>query len=319
MKNRALWGLVSVLVSSGLIAWLLVRIDFGQVAELWRQSDKRFLWLALGLTALVPCLSAMRWCGVLRAQEGVDMPYPLALRAVLMANVLNSFLPSKGGELVKAAYLRKRGGLAQGVGSVILERLIDLLNLGVLGLAGYLVSGVSWGLAGGIFLIGGVLSVLFLVLLVPVERIRFPGGIARKLHDLATFFRVWLNSPAAVLQTVVSSLGVWSLAGLTVCCMVSAFGQPLSWAMTYALFPPCIIAGLMPFTVSGVGTRDAMFVSLLMQNGADLAGATMVALGYTVFAYWFLSLLSLPIVGVQLWHWFRLAGENSRGSRDQAQ
>lgn len=306
MTKKRLAGIVSVLVSASLVVWLVSRVDGAQVVSLWRQSVKGYLWLALGLTGLAPVLGTLRWQGVLRAQ-GVRLPYATALRAVLMANVLNSFLPSKGGEVVKATYLREHGGLTLGVGSVVLERLVDLLVLGLLGLAGFAISGIGWGLLAGGLLVGAVGSAFVLALYVPLDRFPLPSAVRNKLGELARVFRLWVRCPGAVLQTVGSSLAVWSAAALTVCCLVSAFGLPLRWSVAYAVFPLCVLAGLVPVTVSGVGTRDAAFVQLMMLNGVSLEGATMVALGYTAFAYWILSLLCLPAVGWQLAAWRRRA------------
>jgi len=275
-----------------------------KVSELWQQSIKGYLWLALLLTSLVPLFGTLRWKGVLRAQ-GSCIPYTVALRAVLIANILNSFLPSKGGEVVKAAYLREYGGVTVGIGSVVLERLVDLLVLGLLGLFGFIFSGAGWGLVAGAFLIGGVSGVFLVALYVPLGKLPLPAKVRKKLEALVKVFHFWIRNPAAVLQTVGSSLAVWSAAGLTVCCLVSAFDLNLNWSAAYALFPLCVLAGLVPATVSGVGTRDAAFVELMMLYGVGREGATMVALGYTAFAYWILSLLCLPAVAWQIAAWYR--------------
>ncbi len=304
MTKKRLLGLLSILVSAGLVIWLVSRVDGAQVVLLWRQSTKGYLLVAFALTCLAPIFGTLRWKGVLRAQ-GVYLPYGRALRAVLMANVLNSFLPSKGGEMVKAAYLRQHGGLTLGIGSVVLERFVDLLVLGVLGLVGFTISGVGWGLVAAGVLVGGVCGVFIVALWMPLERLPLPAKLRCKLVELAQVFYLWLRCPASVGQTVVSSLAVWSAAALTVCCLVSAFGLQLDWSAAYAIFPLCVLAGLVPATVSGVGTRDAAFVALMMHYGVGREGATMVALGYTAFAYWLLSLLCLPAVGWQLVAWRR--------------
>ena len=201
MTRKRLLGLVSILLSVGLVVWLLSRVDGSRVALLWRQSTKGYLWLALGLTCLAPFFGTLRWKGVLRAQ-GIVLPFRLALRAVLIANVLNSFLPSKGGEVVKAAYLRDHGGLVAGLGTVVLERLVDLLVLGLLGLVGFMISGVSWGLAAAGLLIGGVICVFFVALVLPLEKLPLAPKIREKLLELARVFHLWARCPSAVVQTL---------------------------------------------------------------------------------------------------------------------
>ena len=54
-----------------------------------------------------------------------------------------------------------------------------------------------------------------------------------------------------------------------------------------------------PVTVSGIGTRDAAFVALLSSQMSP-EQATLVGIGYTLFAYWFLSLVSFPVVAWQV-------------------
>ena len=84
--------------------------------------------------------------------------------------------------------------------------------------------------------------------------------------------------------------------------LVSAFGGSLAWGRVYGLFPVALLAGLVPATVSGVGTRDAAFVALLGLEGLSIEEATFIGLGYTAFSYWLLSLISLPAVGFGIFH-----------------
>ncbi len=297
-NKRTLLGLVSVLVSAGLVVWLLARIDLAQTGELLSNANWGWLLLAALLTCALPFTSVFRWLGVLRAQD-TQLPFLVALRAVMMANVLNSFLPSKSGDVAKAVYLREHGGLSKGTGTVILERLVDLGVLGALGLFGLLVNGTLWGLVAGIGLLGGVLGVFLVVTLLPVEKLPLPDKVAQILQDLRSVFTRWLKNRAAITQTLGASVLTWSLGGFTVFALSQAFGTGLGLGFAYAVFPLAILAGLVPVTVSGIGTRDAAFVALL---GSQMSPeqATLVGLGYTLFAYWFLSLVSFPVVAWQV-------------------
>ncbi len=301
--KRAALGVLSVLVSAGLIYWLLSRIDMEHTLELLAQANWGWLVLATLLTLALPFTSVFRWLGVLKAQH-IRLPFGIALRAVMMANVLNSFLPSKTGDIAKATYLRKHGGLAKGTGTVILERLVDLGVLGALGLLGLLVNGTLWGLVAGGALLGGVLVVFVVVLFFPLHKLPLPKKITRILVSLRDVFRAWVKMPAAVAQTLTGSILTWSLGGLTVFALAQAFGTGLGLGFAYAIFPLAILAGLVPVTVSGIGTRDAAFVALLGSQMSQ-AQATLVGIGYTLFAYWLLSLLSFPAVAWQVMAYLR--------------
>jgi uncharacterized membrane protein YbhN (UPF0104 family) len=294
-------GFVSVGVSGGLVVWLVGRMDLAAARETLRNARTAWLGAAFCFTALMPILATVRWLGVLRAQdEARHFPPAHALRAVMMANVLNSLLPSKAGDLIKAVYLRRHGGLTVGVGTVVLERLVDLGVLGVLGLVGALVSGVPWGLATGLVLVGGVaLALTVMGLGIFPGRRWFPKKIVSRVDSASEVFQKWARDPVAIALTVGGSFIHWNLAGWTVCSLVAAFGGGVGWAHAYSIFPLALLAGLVPATMSGVGTRDAAFVQLL-QSSLPLEQATLVGLGYTLFNYWLLSLLCLPAVGLEI-------------------
>lgn len=296
--KRLLLGSVSVLVSVGLLVWLLARVDLRRLGVLLETASWGWLVVALLLTCALPFTSVYRWLGVLRAQ-GTRLPFGFALRAVMMANVLNSFLPSKTGDVAKAVYLRDHGGVGKGVGTVVLERLVDLAVLGLLGLLGLLVSGTLWGLVAGAGLLGLVAVVFLGIVLLPLARLPLPGKLKGTALEVRGVFRAWLRHPAAITQTLTGSLLTWSLGGLTVFALASAFHTGLGLGFAYAIFPLAILAGLVPVTVSGVGTRDAAFVALLSSQ-MSAEQATLVGIGYTFFGYWLLSLLSFPAVALQI-------------------
>ena len=72
--KRAALGVLSVLVSAGLIYWLLSRIDMQQTANQLAQADWRWLLLATLLTLALPFTSVFRWLGVLKAQR-IRLPF----------------------------------------------------------------------------------------------------------------------------------------------------------------------------------------------------------------------------------------------------
>jgi len=127
-----------------------------------------------------------------------------------------------------------------------------------------------------------------------------------------TRFREIRLEEKRVIQEVVRActrLRKKSLGALIVASLIQAFGGGVSWGHAFAIYPVAVLAGLVPLTVSGIGTRDAAFVFLL--SGLLAAEeATFVGLGYTLFAYWILSLVSLPVLFAELLSYLRgRAGE----------
>jgi len=290
-----LMGILSVGISLGLLTFLIVRMRFDRAGHLL--SHVRWNWLVLvgGAAALLPLAAVYRWQGVLRAQKELHLPFGSALRAVMFANALNLFLPAKTGDLAKAVYVRNQAGLTIGMGTVILERLVDLGVLGAFGLAGSLAVGKTWGqmVSGGLFM--SVACVFLILSIFPVNRLVLPKQWGEKAREFQGVFEQWRGSPRAILATLLGSVATWCLASFIVWALTVSLGSPVRWAYILAIFPLAILAGLVPITISGMGTRDSAFVFLLSGHLSTEA-ATLVGLGYTVFAYWLVGLIGIPLV-----------------------
>ncbi len=294
-RKRLILAALSYLVSGLLIAWIISRFDFSLFKQVLDKSDPALLALAACLILLVPFFTACRWLGVVRAQSKEHIPYTLALRACMAANVMNSFLPSKAGDMAKVIYVRKRLGLVSGIGTVIVERMSDLFMMGILGLIGYFYSGKSSGLIVGVLLLAFVLGIFLTAFFIPFEKLPLPSSIQNALKSIRSVAVKWISSPANVLLTTGGALGTWILMGSTLCTLEAAIAANPQPGATLAAYPVAVLAGMLPVTVSGIGTRDAAFVALLSSHML-IEEAGFIALSYTVLAYWFIAAVSTPFV-----------------------
>jgi uncharacterized protein (TIRG00374 family) len=294
-----LMGILSVGISLGLLTFLITRMNFDRALHLLTHAKWSWLILAGGAAALLPFAGVYRWQGVLRAQKEVYLTFWAALRAVVFANFLNIFLPAKTGDLAKAVYVRKQAGLTIGMGTVILERLVDLGVLGAFGLAGSLAVGKIWGqmVSGGLLL--GVTFIFLILSILPVNRLSLPQNWGEKARELQNVFEQWRKSPKAILVTLLGSVATWCLASFIVWALAMSLGSSVRWTYILAIFPPAILAGLVPVTISGVGTRDSAFV-ILLSNSISTEAATLVGLGYTAFAYWLVGLIGVPLIAQEI-------------------
>lgn len=289
-----LFIILSFAVSVGLVTWLIARMDFTQAVHLLRQAKGRWLVVAAGLACLIPVCGACRWVGVVRSHDDLHFPVTLAWRGVLFSYTLNAFLPSKAGDFAKAFYFRRYGGMTLGVGAVILERLSDLLILGGLGMAAGLFSHHAWGTAAGTVLFFGSILAFTVILFLKEIRLPVPEAWKARSAEWSGLFRRWMNKPGSVVMTLGGSLANWGLAGLIVCTLAASLTGTSDWGYLLAVFPLAVLAGLVPVTVGGLGTRDSAFV-ILLAGHLTTEGATLVALGYTVLTYWLIGLLGVPV------------------------
>ena len=91
------------------------------------------------------------------------------------------------------------------------------------------------------------------------------------------------------------ALILWLLPIFAAKILFLALGANVPLFYIAAAFPLAIFIGLIPITIAGMGTRDSAiiyFFSFWVSSSICLG----VGLLYTLFAYWFLALLGLPIM-----------------------
>ena len=289
---KRITGVLSICLSFLLVLWLISGIDKSHALVLIKQAEIEWLLIAFILISFSPLFMTWRWLGTLCGLPGERLSFNIAFRAVLTAIALNSFLPMKGGDVAKALVSRKYYGLSAVIGSVLLERFVDLGLIGLLAAVALLKegTGLSWVLLGLVPLC--ISSTLFLLALwAPLERWSKPVTLCNSLRNFRQVCYVWIHTPKAVIITVGSSLVCWLIALCVFVCLARALDPTFPYSLIVTAFPIGIVAGLVPVTVSGLGTRDATFAVLLSSRFGQ-EKAVLLALGYTLIAYWYLSILA---------------------------
>lgn len=297
--------LVGLLVSLVLLAIIWWQVDLNAIAAATAAADP--WWLAAGLATIVPLtlVTAARFTMLTRSPIGL---WP-ATRLILGASTLNLVLPSKLGDLAKGVVLTGRHGMDMklAVALVVMERSLDMAALlfwGVLALLW-----VGWGetwlmlAAAGT----GALLLLLVVLLSPLRLaarlIAFAGRLApgRIGRWIGAFAGEWQGAVSwfwtdrrRVLSVVLVSLAIWGGHLAQFWLFAQALGQvPFVDNMAFATL--AILAGLLPFTMAGIGTRDAAI--LLLYAPYLTPGAAAVLGVLATLRYLLPALAGLPFMG----------------------
>ncbi len=267
-------SLVSLVASGVLLFALYSRLDMRLIGEALLGADRLWLVISVGMIVPITVLRAIRFYSV--APAGALPGVPEALRLTLAASALNVVLPAKTGDLIKSYFVATRSETPTGVAIAIImyERLCDLCGLLTWGLLGWLVGRPQIpGLPSAIWLLPGALWVVCAVL-ISSERAAtvlrtvlaraLPHGKFRKLHDLADGWPDLLRVLRGRRRWVVAfSLVLW----LTHLFQMWMFTVALSVGVPVAIFVSLVslalMAGQLPMTVAGLGTRDVALVLLL--------------------------------------------------------
>lgn len=305
-------------VSVAVLAFLLWQIDLDQTLDIIRDSHWGYVLVAFVIFIATTWLMAWRW-GALLAAKGVHEPFSWLLRMYFVSYAAGQVLPTAvGGDAVRIIeHSRRRpDAKATAAGAVVMERVIGsagTLILAAIGLA------VAAGRYEGARLLV-VLEVVFVAAMIllglmlfsrrlgeTLERRLFPLGrkvkLEKPLRSLYWAMHEYRLSPgvltAVLAVTVVSQfmrvIAIW-LCG-------EAVGADVSPVVYIILGPLLFLVQMVPFTLNGLGVREAFFVVFLGRFGVpeDVAFAA----GFLFYAVSIAT--SLPGGIILLWRSVRPA------------
>ena len=317
-QARKRWARIALqlAVSGGLLAFLLVQIDVDRTVDLVRSSHAGYLALALAIYVATTWLMAWRW-KVLLAAKGIQEPLGWLTRLYFVGYAAGQVLPtSMGGDAVRIVeHARRRPtAKAEAAGAVVMERL--------LGAAGTLVL-VAVGLAVAVGRYDDVallvwVEVVSVALLVGLGVLMFSRR-ARRLLEERIFplgRRLGLERPVgrvhaalhgyrqhagALLVVLALTLGTQFTRMVAIWLCGEAVGVDVSILVYVILGPLLFLVMLVPFTINGLGVREAFFVAFLGRFGVDADAAF--ATGFLFYAVTVAT--SLPGGIIMLWRSLR--------------
>ena len=305
MKKR----LISISVSLLILTLIYLKIDFDGVIWAFRRSSP--VLLAAGLLMFIPLLAMTSFRLCLLMPPDRKMGFIEANRLNMMASVLNMVLPSKMGDIAKAAFMSDKGQLSRplALSLVIFEKACDMASLFFWCALGLLFIIPSSPLPASMAFVGITAGFAFILLLIGSRR--FAGALFAVLIRLSpkriggivgSFSASWAemhgyfwNKKRGIARIVSISVIIWFFHLVQIWMFTSALGTNTPFGPTIALAPLAILAGLLPLTFAGVGTRDAALVVLFAPY---MAAADAAAVGILCTMRYFLpALAGLPLLG----------------------
>lgn len=267
--------LISILISSCILVIIYTRIDVSGLIEVFKNCNPIWMFVSLGM--VVPITLVTSWRLQQITPHKAKLGFLEANRLILSASVLNMVLPSKMGDIAKAYFMRKKGGVSGSLSLsiVIFEKACDMLSLLLwcaFGLLRYPEKGIFFwavtvGVVGGLTIGTTILgSRQFARLFFTLLRRVMPVKISNKIksmqiswEEMQTYF--WGNW-MQLSKIIVTSIFLWFLHLLQIWLFILALRANAPFLDSLALSSLAILAGLIPLTFAGIGTRDAALVKL---------------------------------------------------------
>jgi hypothetical protein len=302
---------ISLVVSVAILLYIYAQIDFLSLLQVFQNCDRVMMAVSLGMVIPITLFTAWRLQQLM--PQGKGLGFIEANRLILGASVLNMVLPSKMGDIAKAYFMCDRhnlsGTLALSIS--IFEKACDLLSLllwCVFGLILYpakdtlfwtMTAGVASGWILGLLLLG---SSRFTNLFFNFTSKITPKSVSKKLQKMQGSWQemhdyFWGDKKQLIVITS-TSIFIWFLHLLQIWLFIIALKAWTPFLVSLALSPLSILAGLLPLTFAGIGTRDAAIIYFYQDYLNEATGA---ALGLMCTSRYFIpAIIGLPFLGQML-------------------
>jgi len=312
--NRRNW-LLLILLTVAAFAGLLVYGDLREVSSLLANAPSPYAGLAaaLGLAVVNYVLRYLRWAIYLRALD-IRVSHSVSA-SVFVAGLALSITPGKAGELLKSVWLNRWAGVpvSASAPAVVMERLTDVVSVGLLGLTGIVLLPTAVAVA-----VGGILVVAVAVGLMAASRygefaLRLPV-LRRWREPLAQSLDGFRRLMSPAMLTVAVTLGAlaWAAEGLALWIIVVGIGEWVSPLIAIPISAAAALVGAVTALPGGLVGFEGSMVALLRQAGLGAPEAALATLLTRLATLWFAVL-----IGLLAWVWISRAGAGAPRSDGQ--
>jgi uncharacterized protein (TIRG00374 family) len=269
-KKQSLFTLLKILVSMGLIYWILRDTNLGEIFRAMSSANLPLLILAGSLHLVGFTISAYRWRLLLKAQ-GADASILFLIRSYIVSMFFNNFLPSTiGGDAIRAYDSWQVGrNKSSAVVVIFVDRFLGMLALMLFALGAILVTDeltanipflYFWILLG----VMGMLLVVWVIFMPSrqvstlIAKIRLPFW--QKLQALINAFLAFQGQKSTLAGALGLSLLLHANVIIHYYLIAKALGLPIPLYNFFLIIPLVTVLMMLPVSINAIGIRENAFV-----------------------------------------------------------
>jgi uncharacterized protein (TIRG00374 family) len=277
-KNRFPFRRLFVrLVGVGLFIVLILITDIDSVYQTLTSVSLPPLLIALAVALMVIFIRGVRW-GFLLHKNGITCSKYQTHRVNYYSIFLSMVTPGRVGEFGKAFMLgaNEPWVVANIVGTVLVDRLWDIVMISVLGLTSVMMLGIGFELNIKALALGVSACAIIFAGLAFALRTSLVAGLVDRLKNLIKMGEVQIiqtlreslmllvrTSPLAFILTLTS----WILQIVMAHFLAVAIGLHITPVALVAFVAASTLLTLLPISFGGIGTRDGAFILIFAKMG----------------------------------------------------
>ena len=306
--------LISIVVSLSLIFFLLFRVNLSDLKEIVSNVDTSLFLIACLISLPNNATRAFRWSRVLKAQK-IDLSLLNAIQYFLMGLYAAVLTPGRIGDLLRSYLISRREKKSFGfiTASVVFDRILDLgtmLSISGLGILFFFTHEQWENLSNAVIIlvIFAILGAFLVYIVFSTDFGKFfltkfgaafislmPQKFAQKvdldteLNDFFAAVDLYHSNYTNIAFAAVCSFTAWVIYGFQGYVLFLAFGGGQNASLWVIMFFVAFtsFATLIPFTISGIGAREALFIALFGSLGiAEAEFALSFSIVFVTIAAW---------------------------------
>ena len=290
-SQKLLLTLIKLVISGGLIYWILRGTDLGEIGAAVGSANVWLLVIAFSLHVAGFTISAYRWRMLLRTR-GSNASILFLIKSYIVGVFFNNFLPSTIGGDVYRAYDSWRLGQSRSsaVAVVFVDRFLGLLALMLFALLALLAANALteripllpvWLLAGTAIMVAAVWLLFMAPRRLPelIAGIKLPFG--DKMRRLIDAFLAFKGEREVLFKALGLSVLLQTNVVLHYYLIARALDLPIPFYSFFLIIPLATVITLLPISVNGIGVRENAYIFFF----APFAVATAEAIAFAWIAY----------------------------------
>lgn len=309
--------IVVLLVGLALFAWFLSGLHWEELTEALLGVRPEWLLVACALIMGDYVFRSIRWLVVVRHVDR-NVRLRTLWKATAIGSALNTFLPLRGGDLVRPAVVahERKVPFTTLLSTTVLERLLDAFGLvaaliGVVWLlppetasaGGILAELKDWGYASAAFAVVGLGLVLWMITRQAralMMRILRPFPRRARMRVMRTYLQLAhgleaAGSPLRLVPALLATVAIWTFTTLAIQATFRAIGLDLPPAMALFVAVALTASVSVPQAPGYLG-----LFQVVMEHAVRLWGAPEALAEAGSFVLWFVYIGPITLVGMTL-------------------
>jgi len=277
-KLNILWSVLRILIGIGLIAFLLLKLDVGNILHHFKSLHIQYLIYALIPYFLFILVSAWRW-QVLLDYKKMEIPFKNSLIIYFISLFFNNFLPTTvGGDVMRVVYSmknRKTDALA----IVLADRILGFIGLFIFGLFAvvylYFFQRRSEFVS---LMIIGLLVLVFLTFILFSEKVYSIFAptmmkinifrIGERINNLHKTMTDFGSAWGVIILCVIQSIIIQALLAVSPYLVLQSIGNFRVSVLPFFIYLPIInVISMIPISFNALGVRENAYVFLFRRAG----------------------------------------------------